>query len=87
MFATMLGLSTVPVLYSGAFMGNLDLGGPQSEFGSSEREGYVVRHSGDFEMSVMDRHSFKWVRSGHVQPGIDHWSKNLSRNRTVKNAR
>ena len=43
------------------------------------REGIVVRKAGAFMLDDINRNMFKMVRTGHVQPGAEHWKKNWTK--------
>lgn len=74
LWATLLGLSVVPRLYSGVWnetnIRGLDAV-KESQLGG-EREGYVVRLAEGFHYRAFRRSVAKYVRKGHVQTD-DHW--------------
>jgi len=74
--ATGLGLSKVPVLRRGKFdcswIRDFDEG--RSQFGDSEREGYVVRRWGSISPHEHHISVAKYVRAGHVQTD-EHWMR------------
>ena len=74
LWATLLGLSVVPRLYSGVWnetnIRGLDAV-KESQLGG-DREGYVVRLADSFHYRAFRRSVAKYVRKGHVQTD-DHW--------------
>ena len=74
LWAKLLGLHTVPVLYQGPWdegaVRALD-GAAKSQLGG-DREGYVVRLADGFHYRAFRRSVAKYVRKGHVQTD-DHW--------------
>lgn len=75
LWAELLGLDLVPVLYRGVWDENLirsfGTPGAQSAFGP-EREGYVVRLADSFDYEDFSKSVSKFVRASHVTTG-DHW--------------
>ena len=74
-WASLLGLSTVPVLYEGIFDENIlhTLWQSQHENGD-EMEGWVMRTREGFAYRDFGRHVAKFVRASHVRT-TDHWTK------------
>jgi hypothetical protein len=75
-WAGLLNLPHAPVIWQGTWDTEKVLGlYPFKSMLSSKvtSEGYVVRIAGAFPMSQFDKHVAKFVRSGHVQPGSEHW--------------
>ena len=74
LWATLLGLKTVPVLYRGLWnepaIRALD-GAAESQLGG-DREGYVVRRADGFHCRAFRRSVAKYVRANHVQTD-EHW--------------
>lgn len=88
LWATLLGLATVPVLYRGpwdeAAVRKLD-SAVKSELGG-DREGYVVRLADSFHYRVFRQSVSKYVRKGHVQTD-EHWkSREVVPNRLAAEA-
>lgn len=72
-WASLLGFSTVPVIYCGSSKSNAlaAWGAHLGDVGSSE--GFVVRRSGSVPPEFFSRSVAKWVRADHVQTD-DRWS-------------
>lgn len=70
-YCELLGLNTVPVLYTGIL--TLDtLEETIFRIDTSIQEGFVIRPFGEFLFSEFASKVGKWVRDGHVQTG-QHW--------------
>jgi len=89
MYASLLGLPTVPVLFRGVVaepslrervetLVREPSALSDPEVGLSQREGVVVRVARELHDSEFSTHVFKWVRKGHVQT-TEHWSRNWRR--------
>ena len=72
-FCAELGLSTVPVLYRGAYSPPT-YSSVVKQLDPEKQEGCVMRLAEAFSFAAFDRSVVKWVRSGHVQSDV-HWSK------------
>lgn len=66
LYAQVLGLETVPVLYRGIFDPTV-ISSIEGQLDTSSSEGFVVRLAGSFGYSQFRRSVAKWVRAGHVQ--------------------
>lgn len=88
-YSQLLGLPTVPVLFRGRvsemnLQSQIDtlvaepsvLSDP--EFGSTTREGVVIRVARELSDAEFSTHVFKWVRKDHVQT-TEHWTRNWRR--------
>jgi len=80
LFAEVLGLKVVPVLYSGLYDEEIIKGLETPSFNGDECEGYVVRVSDGFTYKDFRHMASKFVRKDHVQTH-GHWI----RNKVVKN--
>jgi uncharacterized LabA/DUF88 family protein len=70
-WAEILGLKTVPVLYSGVY-NYQTIKEIQSKMDFSRNEGYVVRLADSFRMKDFSKSVAKYVRANHVQTD-EHW--------------
>ena len=70
-WAEILGLKTVPVLYSGVYSYPI-IKEIQSKMDFSRNEGYVVRLADSFRMKDFSKSVAKYVRANHVQTD-EHW--------------
>jgi ATP-dependent RNA circularization protein (DNA/RNA ligase family) len=70
-WAEILGLKTVPVLYSGVYSYPI-IKEIQSKMDFSRNEGYVVRLADSFKMRDFAKSVAKYVRANHVQTD-EHW--------------
>lgn len=66
----LLGIKSVPVLYSGIYNEEL-IKGISLDF--SKQEGYVIRLSDSFHYDDFRNSVAKFVRKGHVQEDGEHW--------------
>jgi hypothetical protein len=71
-WAELLGLRTVPVLYTGPWDERAVRGCQREEIGGDACEGYVVRVADEFHYRDFRRKVAKYVRAGHVQTD-KHW--------------
>jgi hypothetical protein len=89
LYARLLDLPTVPVLWKGTVKANeLEplvsrlVAEPSrlsdAQIGSSPREGIVARVARAFDEDEFADCTFKWVRRGHVQT-TEHWTRNWQR--------
>jgi hypothetical protein len=74
-WSALLGLSTVPLLFSPTPWKDFDLfdvvvGDPHF---ADEAEGYVIRSCDSFHYRDFRKNVAKWVRQDHVQPNIHNW--------------
>ena len=80
-FCSKFGIPVVPVLFRGSFNNVIDLNDwiqkshLESSFLGGEKEGVVIRKSGEFLASDFNNNVCKSVRLNHVQTD-EHWSKN-----------
>lgn len=79
MFATNLGVHSVPLLWKGQVSSEKELKtiteslvNCPSVYGPI-REGVVIRIAGDFQNVDFSKYVMKWVRKDHVSPDNDHW--------------
>lgn len=71
-WCSLLGLQTVPVLWSGIW--NTDfIQTFHAQLNLSDQEGFVVRNAMSFQISDFQNNVVKWVRAGHVRTD-KHWS-------------
>lgn len=73
LYADLLGLSVVPVIYRGSYK-NWDKALPKESAFGKDIEGMVVRYSGEFPLREFPTNVSKFVRANHVQTD-QHWSK------------
>lgn len=81
LYAELLGVPTVPVVFRGTFNMQTELTKfmqnerkKPSSLGS-EREGFVIRHPAEFNVDKFEQHVVKYVRANHVQT-TTHWRVN-----------
>lgn len=77
-WAELLGLSTVPVLYTGTW--DTEFIQHVMQINPSVQEGYVVRNSEGFYYQDFSKNMAKYVRAGHVTTNESwrmNWKKNL----------
>ncbi len=82
-WATLLELTTVPVLYHGLWDEKLI----QGLFSDSKRdtmEGYVVRIEDSFSYMDFSKSLAKFVRADHVNPDSDHWMFTATKENQLK---
>lgn len=83
-WCALLGLETVPVLYTGPWDQKVIQGLYQERHGVDLMEGYVVRLASEFTYGDFGRSVAKYVRAGHVQTD-EHWREKPVEANGVKN--
>jgi uncharacterized protein YbdZ (MbtH family) len=71
-YFSLLGISPVPVLYTGVFRSDKIRSEGAAWTHKDDVEGYVVRLFGQFHFADFQTSVAKWVRKGHVQTD-EHW--------------
>lgn len=70
LYANVIGLKTVPVLYRGLWEGF-----QPPVLDTEKQEGYVVRPAGSYTLREFTTRVGKYVRAGHVQTTHGHWQR------------
>jgi len=82
MYANMLHVKTVPVIFRGIMENTIELTKfmqAQRKTPSAlgpEKEGFIIRHPEKFNAADFEKHVVKYVRKNHVQTKDKHWRKN-----------